>query len=241
MSPRYLTKNSQNGWNGIRKAESHAVVAVTGLSYLSFRYFDGDITDDEVDGFITRGEYALHKYSQSNFLHHIRGAWHNAEDASETLKASTEVFLKTRWNPAFRHIGSEPPPSSSALGHMQSMDQGDYKKLSTIAAHLKACNLTGGTKGLFFPVSPSYRLLKYCVQTWAKSRYFWPISPVVLRNVSTSWHPDSAQERNMIPALHYIISTEQNCSIVPFVLATVTAPALRSVTSGRPMLQNIND
>ena len=148
ISPRYLTKNSQNGWNGIRKAESHAVVAVTGLSYLSFRYFDGDITDDEVDGFITRGEYALHKYSQSNFLHHIRGAWHNAEDASETLKASTEVFLKTRWNPAFRHIGSEPPTGPSTLG--RSMGQEDYKKLSTIAAHLRERNLTGSTKGLFF-------------------------------------------------------------------------------------------
>ena len=120
------------------------------LSYLSFRYFDGDITDDEVDGFITRGEYALHKYSQSNFLHHIRGAWRNAGGASETLGAPTKEFLKARWNPSYRHVGSE-PPSSAALGHMLCMDQEDYKKLSIIAAHLKARNLTESTNGLFFP------------------------------------------------------------------------------------------
>ena len=123
------------------------------MSHLSFRYFDGDITDNKVDGFVVRGEYALHKYSQSNFLHHIRGAWHSVDGAtSETLKASTGDFLKARWNPAFRHIGSEPPPqaSSSVLGHIQSMDQGDYKKLGTIAAYLRARNLTGSTKGLFF-------------------------------------------------------------------------------------------
>ena len=120
------------------------------LSYLSFRYFDGDITDDEVDGFIETGEYALHKYSQSNFLHHIRGAWHNVEGISETLKASTKEFLKTRWNPFFRYIGSENSHSSSALGHINPMDQGDYEKLSTIAAHLRERNLTESTKGLFF-------------------------------------------------------------------------------------------
>ena len=151
ISPRFLTKDSHDGWNGIQKAECHAEVAVACLSYLSFRYFDGDITDDEMNGFVERGEYALHKYSQSNFLHHIRGAWHNVDGASETLKASTGDFLKARWNLAFRHIDSEPPPSSSALQHIQSMDQGDYKKLSTIAAHLRACNLTGSTKGLFIP------------------------------------------------------------------------------------------
>ena len=148
MSTRYLTKDSQDGWNGIRKVESHAEVAVVCLSYLSFRYFEGDITDDEMDGFITRGEYALHKYSQSNFLHHIRGACHNVEGPTETLTASTEVFLKKRWNLAFRHIDSEQPPSPSAF--RQPMDQEDYKKLCTIAAHLRACNLTGSTKGLLF-------------------------------------------------------------------------------------------
>ena len=120
------------------------------LTYLGFRYFDGDITDDEVDGFVERGEYALHKYSQSNFLHHIRGAWHDVEDINETLKASTKKFLKARWNPSFKHIGSKPSPSSSELGQIKSMDQEDYGKLSTIAAHLRACNLTESAKGLFF-------------------------------------------------------------------------------------------
>ena len=119
------------------------------LSYLGFRYFDGDITDDEVDGFVTRGEYALHKYSQSNFLHHIRGAWHNVGGTGETLKASTKEFLKARWNPYFRQISSEPQPSSSALGHIQSIDQEDYESLCIIAAHLRAHNLIGSTKGLF--------------------------------------------------------------------------------------------
>ena len=129
------------------------------LSYLGFRCFDGDITDDEVDEFIVGGEYALHKYTQSNFLHHIRGAWRNAEGASETLKASTKVFLKARWNPYFRQISSEPQPSSSALGNIQSIDQEDYESLCIIAAHLRACNLTESTKGLF-SVHLGYRLLK---------------------------------------------------------------------------------
>ena len=54
------------------------------LSYLSFRCFDSDITDDEVDEFIAKGEYVLHQYSQSNFLHHIRGALRDADDANQT-------------------------------------------------------------------------------------------------------------------------------------------------------------
>ena len=55
MFLRYLTENLADGWDSIRKAESHDEVAVTCLSYLRFRYFDGDITDDEVDGFIDQG------------------------------------------------------------------------------------------------------------------------------------------------------------------------------------------
>ena len=145
MFSRFLTRDSPSGWHGIQKAESHAEVAMTCLSYLSFRYFDGDITDGEVDRFIAMGEYALHKYSQSNFLHHIRGAWRNVEGVSETLGVTTKEFLKARWNPAFRHIGSEPSPSSPTPGPIPSMDRGDYKKLCAIVAHR---SLTEGIKGL---------------------------------------------------------------------------------------------
>ena len=147
--PRYLIKDSPDGSYSIRKAESHAEVAVTCLSYLSFRYFDGDITDDEVDGFIARGGYVLHQYSQSNFLHHIRGAWRDIGDASDILRASTREFLKARWNPSFSHFDSQPPPSSSTLGYIQSVDPENYKKLNIIAAHLGARNLAESTEGLF--------------------------------------------------------------------------------------------
>ena len=120
---------------------------MTCLSYLTFRYFDVDITDDEIDGFIDQGGYVLHHYSQSYFLHHIRGAWCDVGGASEILRASTGEFLKARWNPSFN---SAPPTSSSIPGHIQSMDPEDYKKLSTIAAHPRARNLTESTNGLFF-------------------------------------------------------------------------------------------
>ena len=116
---------------------------MTCLSYLRFRYFDGDITGDEVDGLITRGGYVLHQYAQSNFLHHIRGAWREAGGASKILRESTTEFLKEKWNPSFN---SE--PRFSILGHIQSMDPEDYKKLSIIAAHLRARNLAERTNGL---------------------------------------------------------------------------------------------
>ena len=148
---RYLTettKNSPDDSCGIRKAESHAEVAVTCLSYLSFRYFDGGITDEEVDGFIGSGGYVLHQYSQTNFLHHIRGALRDARGASEILRASTREFLKARWNPS-RQVDSELPLSSMILGHIQTMGQEDYKKLRIIAAHLRTRHLTESTKGLF--------------------------------------------------------------------------------------------
>ena len=103
---RYLTKNSADGSYGIRKAQSHAEVAMACLSYLNFRYFDSDITDNKVDGFIIKGEYVLHQYSQSNFLHHIRGAWSDANKIPN-IRASTEEFLRARWNPSFRHADSE--------------------------------------------------------------------------------------------------------------------------------------
>ena len=153
--PRYLTMNPPNSSYSIRKAESHAEVAATCLSYLSFRYFDGDITDDEVDGFIAAGGYVLHQYSQSNFLHHIRGAWRDEGGTSEVLRSSTKGFLKARWNPSFRHVDLETSSSSSTLEHIQPMDSEDYKKLRIIATHLRACNLTGSTKSpplLFVPV-----------------------------------------------------------------------------------------
>ena len=53
---RYLTKDLANDSHGIRKAESHAEVAMACLSYLYFRYFDSDMTD-EVDGCVNRGGY----------------------------------------------------------------------------------------------------------------------------------------------------------------------------------------
>ena len=145
--PRYLTKNSTDSLYGIRIAESHTEVAVTCLSYLLFRYFDGDISDDEVDGFIAKGGYVLHQYSQSNFLHHIKEAWRGAGGANEILRAATGEFLKARWNPLFEHVDSETPPSPMPW-HIHSMDPEDFKKLNTIAAHLKARNLTESTKGL---------------------------------------------------------------------------------------------
>ena len=119
------------------------------LSYLSFRYFDADITDDEVDGFIDGGEYVLHQYSQTNFLHHIRGAWRDVDGASEILGTSIGEFLRVRWNPSFRHADSEPPPSSSIFGYMPSMNPEHYRKLSSTAAHLRTRNLTESTNGLF--------------------------------------------------------------------------------------------
>ena len=144
---RYLTKTSPDNSYGIRKAESHAEVAVTCLSYLSFRYFDGGITNDEIDGFIGSGGYVLHRYSQSNFLHHIRGARHDTGGTNEILRASTREFLNARWNPS-RHVNSEPLPSSSTLRHIKSKDL-DYEKLSIIATHLRARSLAESTKGLF--------------------------------------------------------------------------------------------
>ena len=145
---RHLTKNSPDNFYSIRKAEAHTAVAVTCLSYLSFRYFDAGITDEEVDGFIGNGGYVLHQYSQSNFLHHIRGAWRGG-GASEILRAPTREFLNARWNPS-RLVDLEPLPSPTILGHIQTTDLEDYKKLSIIAAHLRARPLIESTEGLFF-------------------------------------------------------------------------------------------
>ena len=95
------------------------------------------------------GGYVLHQYSQSNFLHHIRGAWRDEGGASEILRDSTREFLKARWNPSFRHIGPEPSPSSSsAIGQIRFMDPEDYKRLNILGTHLRAHNPTRGTDGL---------------------------------------------------------------------------------------------
>ena len=118
---------------------------MTCLAYLGFRYFDVDITDDQVDEVIAKGGYVLHQYSQSNFLHHIRGAWCEVGGASRTLRISTKEFLKQKWNPSFN---SEPPPGFSMPGYIQPMDQEDYKKLSIIAAHPRAPNIAERTNGL---------------------------------------------------------------------------------------------
>ena len=106
-----------------------------------------------MDGFIASGGYVLHQYSQSNFLHHIRGAWCDVGGASAVLRASTGKFLEARWYPSFEQVDSEPPLSSSTLGHLQSMNLEDYKKLNTIAAHLRAHNPTEITRGLFLQCS----------------------------------------------------------------------------------------
>ena len=120
------------------------------LSYLSFRYFDSDITDDEVEGFIGKGEYVLQQYTQSNFLHHIRGAWRDAGRANKipNVTASTKEFLKARWNPCFRSDGSGQPSSSSGPEHVQPTDAEVYEKLNIISARLREHSFTESTKGL---------------------------------------------------------------------------------------------
>ena len=118
---------------------------MTCLSYLCFQYFDGDIMDDELDGFIDRGGYVLHQYSKSNFLHHIRGAWWGVGGASKILRESTTEFLKAKWNPSFN---SEPSPCFPIPGQIQSMDPEDYKKMSIIAAHLRVRNFPERANGL---------------------------------------------------------------------------------------------
>ena len=163
------------------------------LSYLSFRCFDSDITDDEVDEFVARGEYVLHQYSLSNFLHHIRGAWRDAGDANEIPNVSTSIreFLKARWNPSFRHANSEQSPSFSRLRNIQLMDARDYEKLNIIAAYLRSYNLAKNAKGLFLRCTRVADSQIVCSsshkQTWTKSRCFWQPSLVVLQNVSTYW------------------------------------------------------
>ena len=146
---RYLTGDSPDA-SYLRKAESHAEVAVACLTYLSFQYFDDDITDEEVDGIICRGGYVLRQYSQSNFLYHLRDACRDVGSADEILRASAREFLKARWNLSFRHVDSEPPARSSAVGHIRSMDPEDYKKLNIIAANLRLHIPTESTNGLFF-------------------------------------------------------------------------------------------
>ena len=243
--PRYLTRNLADGSYSIPKAESHAEVATTCLSYLRFRCFDSDITNDDVDGFIGGGEYVLHQYSQSNFLHHVRGAWRNAGEANKipNVRTSTKKFLKARWNPSFRPADSELSSSSSEPGHIQPTDAEVYERLNTIAARLRARDLTESTKGLS-PVYLGYRLLDSMLtssrkQTWAKSRCYWPSSPAVSRNVSTYWPRDSAQE-DIVAALLCITITERNCSVVLFLPAAATDTALRLATNGRPTPQSIN-
>ena len=94
--------------------------------------------------------YVLHQYSQSNFLHHVRGAWRDAGDANEipNVRASSREFLTARWNPSFRDADSEQSSTSARPGHIQPMDAEFYEKLNIIAAHLGARNLTESTKGL---------------------------------------------------------------------------------------------
>ena len=118
------------------------------LSYLNFWCFDSDITDNKVDGFIIKGEYVLHQYSQSNFLHHIRGAWSDANEIPN-IRASTEEFLKARWNPSFTPADSEISSSYLRPIHIQSMDAEHYSKLNIIASYLRAYNVTESTNGLF--------------------------------------------------------------------------------------------
>ena len=81
---------------------------MTCLSYLSFRYFDPDITDDEVDGFIDGGEYVLHQYSQTNFciISEVRGAtW-----------AAPVIFLGLLPENSSRH-GGIPPSDTTIQSH----------------------------------------------------------------------------------------------------------------------------
>ena len=119
---------------------------MTCLSYLGFRYFDANITDDEMDRVIAKGEYVLYQYAQSNFLHHIRGAWRQVGGTGTIVRESAKKFLKEKWNPSFN---SEPPHSFSILEHIQSMDSEDHRKLRIIAAHRGVRNLAESPNGLW--------------------------------------------------------------------------------------------
>ena len=119
-------------------AETYADVAVACLSYLCLRYFDSNITDEEVDLNIVEGGYILHEYSQSNFLHHVRGALRDESGTTEHLVDPLKRFLDARWNPSYKYnqLGSKPPDSTGAvLMHINSRYPEEYKKLNLIAMH----------------------------------------------------------------------------------------------------------
>lgn len=141
-------EESLSGSHCIPKFESYGDVAIACLSYLCFRYFDGDITDEEMDQFIMGGGYTLHEYAQSNFLHHIRSAWRGADDVSEPLAITTREFLGARWNPAFQRLDSQLLPKSS-LGPLQSKYPEEHRKLNIIATHLRTCRVTDNNDGWY--------------------------------------------------------------------------------------------
>jgi hypothetical protein len=144
---RYLAE-SLSGSHCIPRFESNGDVALACLSYLCLRYFDSDISDEEIDQFIIGGGYVLHDYAQSNFLYHIRSSWRAVDDVSEPLAITTREFLGTRWNPAFQYLDSQLPPKSW-LGKLQSKYPEEHRKLNIIAAHLGTCRVTDNNDGWY--------------------------------------------------------------------------------------------
>jgi len=107
--PRYLAREDQSGPYSISRLKANLYVSTACLSYLCFRCFDRDITDEEVGEFILSGEYTLFDYTRLYYLHHIRATgWRLAGVASDLdLETVVQRFLKLHWNASFKRSGQE--------------------------------------------------------------------------------------------------------------------------------------
>lgn len=105
----------------LERAAAHRNIAITCISYLTFKCFDVSHDDSTIDDSILAGEYVLQAYAEGQWLEHVKQCTQDMPSSSTTVEICQALlgFFGQRANPKFQPPRDMSKSSSSSFTHFQ--------------------------------------------------------------------------------------------------------------------------
>ena len=102
---RYL-RSAESG-TYVNPSKAHYKMALRCLSFLQFRCFNANLTDEDITSHIKRGEYLWLEYAESSWLEHVRSGSNVEPDMLHKLNCFLQNFL-VYWRREYTSTGCNP-------------------------------------------------------------------------------------------------------------------------------------